>query len=374
MDVLELVKKSADKCGFNRDRYVDSNLPTMLSNILVLPFFGDIRSTYIASSFVLRRYKELRTNKYLILCSWPGNRSLFPYVDEYWSPKDQNSVQNLASSAIGFYNHSDIIANYNRFLNNFFENILSWEELRAFYDNGFGPKYWECFKDVKVFLPDIPSSTTLPDDFRIEMGKRSGYKIVIFPVKKIDSWQEGRLHRLTTHRDFWCVLVNRLLQEGFAPIIHQNAFTYDLSTDFTDKCIWLNCKDAGQILSGMRWADCVLDIHSGVSRIATAARTPSLIVDERKRYVESKNYELDDLTNLSPRQYLFSFSTMLMNGDVVGWNASLIDGIVSRLNKWLPTIDRTVCGSPTESYQAADYDKVRRHKVKRLGIHFIKKR
>ena len=374
MDILDIVKKAADKCGFNRESYIDANIPTLLSNVLVLPFFGDVRSTCIASSVVLRRFKEFRTNKYLILCSWPGNRALFPYVDEYWSPKDQTSIYNLSLGTIGFDNHSDVLVNYNRFLNNFFENILSWEELKLFYNNGFGSKYWDTFKDVKVFLPNVPSSTTLPEDFRIEMGKHSGRKIVVFPSKKIDSWQEGRLHRLTTHRDFWCALVDRLIQDGFVPIIYQNTFTYDLSTDFTDKCIWLTCKDSGQILSGMRWADCVLDIHSGVSRMAAAARTPSLIVDERKRYVETKNYELDDITNLSPRQYLFSFSTMLMSGDVAGWNASLIDGIVSRLHKWLPSVDRTTLGSPTEYYQVADYDKVRRHKVKRLGVRFIRKR
>jgi hypothetical protein len=373
MDILDIVRKSADKCGFTREAYVDANLPTQLSNILALPFFGDTRSTCIASSIVLRRYKEFRTNKYIILCSWPGNRALFPYVDEYWSPKDKTQVQNLASSALGFSNRSDTISNYNRLLNNFFEHILSWDELTSFYNDGFGAKYWENFKDVKVFLPDVPSSTTLPDDFRIEMGKRSGHKVVVFPVKKIDSWQDGRLQHMVAHRDFWIALVNRLILEGFVPILYQNAFTYDLSTDFTDRCIWLTCKDSGQVLSGLRWADCVLDVHSGISRMATAARTPCLVVDERQRYVESKNYELDDLTNLSPRQYLFSFSTMLLSGDVAGWNVSLLDVIVSRLRKWLPSIDRTTLGSPTEYYQVADYDQVRRHKVKRLGIHFIKK-
>jgi hypothetical protein len=373
MDMLDIVKKGAEKSGFSRDSYIDANIPTLLSNILVLPFFGDIRSTCIASSVILRRYKELRTNKYLILCSWPGNRALFPYVDEYWSPKDQSAVQDLAANVMGFYNNSDILVNYNRFINNFFEHIIHWEDLSLFYENGFGSKYWDNFKDVKIFLPNVPSSTTLTEDFRIEMGKRSERKIVVFPSKKIDSWQEGRLHRLMTHRDFWLTLVSRLIQEGFAPVVYQNAFTYDLSTDFADKCIWLTCKDIGQVLSALRWADCVLDVHSGVSRLAVASRTPCLIVDERKRYVETKNYELDDITNLSARQYLFSFSTMLMGGDDLVWNTSLIDGIVSRLNKWLPTIDRTAFGSPTESYQVADYDKVRRHRVKRLGIHFIKK-
>lgn len=372
MDIAEIVRKAADKCGFNRDSYTEHDLPTLLSNIIVIPFFGDTRSTCIASSLILRRYKELRTGKYIILCSWPGHKHLFPYVDEYWSIRDQSSVQSLASSAVGFYNHSNIVANYHRFLNNYFENIVTWEEL-SLYDGGFTNKYWQQFRDVRLFLPEVPSSTSLPDDFRVEMGKSDGKKVVIFPSKRLESWQAGKLHQLTIHRDFWCAAATRLISAGYTPVVYQNWFTYDLSSDFADKCIWLTARDAGQVLSAMRWADCVLDIHSGVSRMATAARTPSLIADERLRYVETKTYELDDLTNLTPRQYLFSFSTMLMSGSTAEWNASLLDGIVSRLDRWLPTIDRTACGSPTEYYGVADYDQVRRHKVRRLGIRFIKK-
>lgn len=55
MDVVEIVNKAADKCGFRREVYADASLPTLISNIVVLLLFGDVRSTCVASSLILKR-------------------------------------------------------------------------------------------------------------------------------------------------------------------------------------------------------------------------------------------------------------------------------------------------------------------------------
>ena len=78
IDVNSFVKRAAEKSSFNRVRFQESNMPTNISNITVMPFFGDIRSTFILSSMLLHRYKEEKKgSKYFILCSWPGFESYF---------------------------------------------------------------------------------------------------------------------------------------------------------------------------------------------------------------------------------------------------------------------------------------------------------
>lgn len=374
IDMTAFVKRAADKCGFTREYFVEENIPTVTSNILVLPFFGSLASCSVLSQFLLRRYKEMRTNKYLILASWPGMKHLFSFVDEFWSPRDTATIQALASRSDDFYNDSDFVTEYNRSLNNHFENVLSYDDLRPYYNQGLGQSYWETFRTAKSFLPSVPSHTCLPGDFQSDLTKKQGRKVVIYPAKRLRSWQQGRCVQLPVHRDFWMVLTERLLTEGFMPVVYQNWFTYNLSTDFTDRCMWLTTKDMGQVLSGFRAAGCLLDVHTGIGRLAAAARCPSLIVDERQRYIAHKEYELDDLTlKETPRKYVFSFSTRLMTGGIPEWNLSLLDGIVSRLEKWLPTLDGKSYGRTSELHEEVSYDAVRQHKNMRLGVRFIRK-
>ena len=47
----------------------------------------------------------------------------------------------------------------------------------------------------------------------------------------------------------------------------------------------------------MRMTGCVLDVFSGISKLALAARTPFIYVDDRARYVSLKEVELDDIGN-----------------------------------------------------------------------------
>jgi len=373
-NVAEFLKRAAQQTGFERASYTEKRIPTDYNNIVVIPFFGDINSTFLLASLLLKRFKESKPNKYFILCSWPGFQHLFPYVDEYWYPKDSSNASVLASNAEPFGNTCDINTNITRSLNNRFEHVMTSEQFFPYYNKGLQHKFWDEFKSVKRYLPAVPSSVCISEALKVELSKRDGHKVVIYPARKVRSRQAGRTINLMAQKDFWVCLVNRLLKEGITPVIYQNAFTHDLSRDFAEKCVYLVSNNLGEILASMRYVGCVLDIHTGISRLAIAARCPFVAVDERVRYIEDRDCEVDDLCcDRTPKHYIFSFSTLLMTGTDADWNSSIIDNIVSRLNKFIPAFDRETWGSTTESDEFVSYDIVRKRKIKRLGMNFIRK-
>ena len=68
--VADFLKRSAERNGFNRDRYEEKRIPTDFTNVCILPFFGDLRSLTILSSYILHRYREeYRGSKYFIVAS-----------------------------------------------------------------------------------------------------------------------------------------------------------------------------------------------------------------------------------------------------------------------------------------------------------------
>ena len=127
IDTQSILKKSAEKSGLVRVRFKERNLPTSVENIVVFPFFGDHRSSFVLSSLLLKRIKdELRASKYFILASWPGHEGLFPYVDEYWQVEDETSLDKLRTEATGFSNSSSINTLMSRSLNQYFYDVMSF--------------------------------------------------------------------------------------------------------------------------------------------------------------------------------------------------------------------------------------------------------
>jgi len=372
--ISEFIKRSAEQCGFERNDYVEKNMPTSFNNIVVVPFFGDIKSTFVMSSFLMNQYKKLKSDKYLIICSWPGHKDLYPYADEFWHPKDLSSITNLTVHAEHMKNTSDLASQYQRNLITRFENVILKDDLQKYFNNGFQPEYFNQFKDIKRYFPSIPSASKINSVFMNDLTKHSGQKVVIFPSTRIRSWQKGKNSLVPPLKDFWIYLTQRLLDAGITPVIYQNNFTYDLSRDFADKCVYLVSKDILEVLSCMRQVGCVLDMHNAVSRLAIAARCPFVCVDERIRFIEEKEYEIDDLCcQKIPKQYIFSFSSFLITGDKSYWGDSIIDNVIVRLQNFLPTLDRDEWPSTSESEETVSYNSVRERKVKRLGTKFIRK-
>lgn len=372
MEVGDYIKRAAHRSGYKREFFVEKNMPTIPSNVLAIPFYGDLRSTILLSTLLLRSYKEANKDKYLILCSWPGIKDLFPYVDEFWSISDESLTKTLATEANNFYNAANLATDLTRGLVEVL-NVMTGKDLKTYYDDGFTKLYWETFGGIKRFLPEVPSVSKISNDFNLQMERRSGTKIIVYPATKMRSWQHGKTVNMSVSKEFWAALIDRLLQEGFDPVVYQNWFTYDMSRDFADRCIYLTAKNISDVLAAFRYAGCILDVHTGISRLAIAGRCPHVSVVERQSFIEDKDYEIDDLCaeNL-PRQYIFGFATQLMAGGPQEWKVSVFDNIVVRLKEFLPTLKNSVLPSTNESYEPVSYERVRERKAKRLGAAFIK--
>ena len=365
------LNRAADKCGFSRDVFMDSKIPTLRSNVFVLPFFGDLQSAVILSSFFLKLYKEENKHKYIILCSWKGNEGLFPYVDEYWSLKDGSSSRLLTSTAENFYNTSNVDASIVRTLNEFFENVLTYsKDFKKYYNNGFTNEYWKDFEKVKLFLPNIPSISLNPGF--IEKLENFDKKVVLYPEKKIRSWQKGKSCKVLINNVFWNALVERLIKEGILPIIYQNDFTYDLSKEFADRCSYVVNNNILHVLSTVHEVGCALDIFTGFSRIAMVSRCPFLSVIERQLFLESKDNEIDDLACSDlPREYVFGFSGQALTGDKDDWNKNLFDVVVKKINVLVSDVNVSNLPSTVESYKEVPYELVRKRKSRRMGVRFM---
>lgn len=375
IDVTGLLAKSCEKTGFSRDFFKEDNIPTDSANITVIPFFGDIRSLFILSSLLLHRYKEQdKPSKYLILCSWPGFASLFPYLDEYWSIESDMHIKKLYPNAVGFGNKSELIGQYYRNLNQyFFEDVVDANIFDKYYNKGLTDEFFNKYKEVKRFLPIVPSSTSLGRDFNKDFMDKGGYKVFLYPAVHIVNWHRNSPQLVKIPREFWEHLIKKLLAEKITPVICKNFSTYDLSAEFSKSCVYFSDNDVGKIMSVMRMTGCVLDIFNGISRLALAARSPFLCVDERSKYAGLKEYELDDLCgNNIPKKYIFSFSTIIDGGNVGSWDFDILNSIITKLKDFLPSIDKERLPLPGQNFDNVSYNLVRDKKLKRLGTRLLK--
>jgi hypothetical protein len=371
VEVNDYIKRAAQRSGYKRESYLEKNLPTQPSNVLAIPFYGDLRSTFIMSAYLLKSIKNLFKDKYIILCSWPGMRGLFPYVDEYWSVEDESVAKTLATEANNFYNNANLATDLTRGLVEVL-NVFTVKDLKVYYNNGFTKQYWDSFGKIQRYLPEVPSITKLSADFKVQMDRNKGKKLIVYPAIKMRSRQHGKTVNLLVPKEFWASLIDRLIEDGYMPVVYQNWFTYDMSRDFADKCMYLVPKSITDVLAAFRYVGCVLDVHTGISRLAIAARTPFLSVMERQSFIEDKDYEIDDLScdNLA-RQYIFSFSTQLMTGGPNEWKLSVLDNIMTRLAEFLPSLKESTLPSTIESFEEVSYERVRQKKAKRIGVAFI---
>ncbi|MBD3280925.1 hypothetical protein GF389_05395 [Candidatus Dojkabacteria bacterium] len=374
-EIAAFFDRAAQRTGFQREFYIENNLPTLSSNVVVVPMFGDFRTTFIMSSLLLHRFKKnLWNSKYLVVASWPGWRGLFPYAEEYWSPQDASLVHSLASHAHNFNNTSQAAPEISRGFLEAFANIRTFKDFKPYYDGvNFGSRFWEEFKEVRRYLPEISASNQIPSDVRTQIDRLEGKKIFLFPNRKMRSWQRGKLEILDVPREFWVHFIERLLGEGYSPVIYQNPFSFDISTTFADRCVYLAASQMSDVLSVMKYIGCTFDFFSGLSRLSISARTPFVVVDERERFVRQKEYEIDDLCCKDlPKRYIFSFSALLLTGSPKEWDISFLNTVVANLNRFVDNIDPNMDWLPSrELDEVISYEGVRQYKSDRLGLKFI---
>ena len=371
-EVSDYLKRAAKRTGLKREFFIEKNIPTEPSNILAIPFFGDQRGMFILSTFILQSFKEKNPDKYIVLISWPGMQGLFPIIDEYWTLEDENTLKALALGANNFYNNSNVCASIIKGVAEVL-NIITSKDLSKYWDNGFTQKYFEDFGQISRFYPEIPSITSMSIDLKNQLNNKEGKKIVVYPSTKMRSWQRGETIQISIQKDFWITIIERLLKEGFIPVVYQNIFTYDMSPDFLDRCLYLTPKTGLEAIACIRYIGLLLDIHTGVSKLATIARCPYLAVTERQIYVSDKDYEFDDFCTANlPHQYIFSFSTQLMTGNPEDWEISVIGNIINKIKDLFKKIDNYELPSTLQSCEVLSSSIVRKIVSKRLGSHFIK--
>lgn len=373
--VADFLKRCADKNGFNRERFEEIKIPTDASSICVMPFFCDLRSTIFLSSFLLNRYREeYKGSKYFISIGWSGLQGLFPYVDEYWSFADQTHAKRMYELSESMRNKSELSTMYIRNLNEFFSDVLDYREFQKYYENGFQNAFFEKFKTVKKFMPFVPSSTILGKDFNREISIKPGYKVFIHPSIFCKQWYMGKSRNVRPKKEFWIELVKELLENNFTPVIWHNNLSYDLSPEFAGRCIYVVENDYVRALSAMRATGCVLDVFNTLSRFAILARCPFLSIDERSRYTNQKEHESDDLLGKNlPKDYIFTFSTIITDGNPIFWRQDLLPSIVRKLNKFIPDLNRDAWPNTSEVSEIISYrDNVRKTAVKKFGVRFLK--
>ena len=222
-------------------------------------------------------------------------------------------------------------------------------------------------------MPSVASSAVLGTQFNQEMMKKPGAKVFFTPSELIQRWHYDRIINVKVNKSFWIGLAERLVSNGITPVVFNGINSRDIS-ELSEKCIYVRDNDIGKVMAAMRATGCVLDIFSGISRLAIAARTPYVYVDERTRYLGQKEIEIEGLCcekNL-PREFIYSFPGVLEEGDEEVWQANIYDMVIAKLLEFLPTLNRDEWPSPVESNEIVLYENVKKNKMKKLGIKFIK--
>lgn len=373
--VVDFLKRASERNGFNRERFEERKVPTDHSSLVVMPYFGDMRSMAVMSSLLLHRFRqEVKNSKYFIFASWPGFQGLFPYVDEYWAISDTAHIKRFYEQSEGMRNKSDLATIYMRNMNEFFRDVVDYKELEPYYHDGLQNKFFQKFVNLKRFMPFVPSGTILGKEFNKDVSTKAGYKVLIHPSIYCKQWHMGRSRNIRAKREFWTELVEKLLANGYVPVVWQNYLSYDISQEFVGRAIFIGETDVVRVMAAMRATGCVLDVFNSLSRLAMLARCPFVAVDERSRYTNIKEYEIDDLCGLEvPREYIFTFSTIISDGNPYSWSQDIFQSILKKLDKFLPELNRDEWPSTGESTEVVSYKElVRTNERKKLGTRLLK--
>ena len=98
------------------------------------------------------------------------------------------------------------------------------------------------------------------------------------------------------------------------------------------------------------------------------------LLDIQNSKITSLEYEIDDLLGYNvPKEYIFTFSTIISDGNPMVWQNDIFPSILRKLNKFIPELNRDNWPTTGEVSEFVPYkDFVRKIKNKKFGTRFIK--
>jgi hypothetical protein len=376
LNTIDFLNNSSEKLGFKREVFLDSNVPTDLNDLLFIPIFCDFKYSFVFSSILLNQYKnKIKNSKYIITCSYPGFSQLFKPADEYWSFCDFKHFKNIYEGSCEFENKSKLYTNLIRSFNENYREVVNSNVFNLYYNNGFKEKFWKDFGELCLNFPMVPSSATLGKETLRLINENSGYKIFILPSFYLNSWNSGRNTKVQAQKSFYIELIKYLKKENVYPVVWNHPTGYDLTSEFSDHsdCLFINEYDISKVLSAMRLTGCVLDLFNGSSWLSKIARTPALVFDERSRYFNTKENELNDFATIeTPNKICFNFVSSITNGSIKYWENDIFTTIKNNLLNFVPFLDRDSWTTTAELSRPASISHLRKIKNKKLGTRFIK--
>lgn len=373
LTVSDFLKITSNKLNFVREKYTEKNIPNNFDQITVFFNLGDLRSTFSLASMLLPRFrKETKSLRYFIVFGYPGFSSLYPYADEYWSFNIDN-FSKIYNCSYGINNISELKNIYLRHLNENFREVIKADVFLDVYDNFFLGKYWEKNKNIRIILPQVMNSLA-NDDSIVAMfnSLKNKRKLFIFPNKHMQVIRKGNLVYQEIKQEFWINLIDRLLQNNVDLVCVKHPLTHDFSASFTDNknILFFNEKDINKIMSLMRLTGISLDFFSGMSRLSNIARVPFVLVDERMRYFNYREYEFEDVigNEVLDRERFFIFAD-LMNANNDLYN-NIAGNIISKIDKILNNNNGVLYSEYTD--KLSNYQNVRYYQSKKMGLNFLK--
>jgi hypothetical protein len=351
VSVDRFLETAAIKNSLTRMVRDNESIPTDYARLTVVTCFGDLRHLVVLSSFLLNRYKYDHQSKYLILVSYDGLADLFPYVNEFWGLRNFQSYQ----KSDGFENSSTELDSIRKSLfRDFFDEVISSkDEFGQLYYNGFTDNFFRKYNKFIRTTPKVSHISTLPGLVR-NLTASEGVRVFFLPCLYERRYDRGKTFYERSDKEEYKSLLKALIEYKFVPIVVKNEFTHDISD--VKGCIHLYQPDFGLILTTMRAAGLVLDYFSGVNRLAALAGVPFICLDDRQRYINSKEWEMDDLScPLLAKKYLFS-------------NHDRVKSIITTLLDLPPQSLLSADGECRE----VNYDQVRRKKGLMFGTNLLK--
>lgn len=373
LTVSDFLKITSNKLNFVREKYTEKNIPNNFDQITVFFNLGDLRSTFSLASMLLPRFrKETKSLRYFIVFGYPGFSSLYPYADEYWSFNIDN-FSKIYNCSSGINNISELKNIYLRHLNENFREVIKADVFLDVYDNFFLGKYWEKNKNIRIILPQVMNYLA-NDDSIVAMfnSLKNKRKLFVFPNKHMQVIRKGNLVYQEIKQEFWVNLIDRLLQNNVDLVCVKHPLTHDFSASFIDNknILFFNEKDINKIMSLMRLTGISLDFFSGISRLSNIARVPFILVDERMRYFNYREYEFEDVigNEVLDRERFFIFAD-LMNANNDLYN-NIAGNIISKIDKILNNNNGVLYSEYAD--KLSNYQNVRYYQSKKMGLNFLK--